>query len=157
MNSDVLKSAPRRQVKEMLIQIVRNAVYHGIESPEARVAKGKNETGEIELSVQKEGDAIRISLKDDGKGLDFEAIRRKAIEQHILSEAEAGGPEDRNRLLQIIFAPGFSTADTANAHAGRGIGLNMVQHRIHELGGTIKVQTALNKGTAFIVSIPLSA
>jgi chemotaxis protein histidine kinase CheA len=154
MDSGVLKGAPRRQVKEMLTQIVRNAVYHGIESPEARVAKGKNETGVIELSVQKEGDAIRISLRDDGKGLDFEAIRRKAIERHILSEEDANGPENQGRLLQTIFTPEFSTAESAGAYAGRGIGLNLVQDQVRELGGTIKVQTAPDKGTAFVILIP---
>jgi two-component system chemotaxis sensor kinase CheA len=154
MDSGALKNAPRREVKEMLTQIVRNAVYHGIESPEARVAKGKNETGVIELSVQKEGNMLRISLQDDGKGLDFAAIRRKAIERHLLSEADANGPENQGRLLQTIFAPEFSTAESAGAHAGRGIGLNLVQDQVRELGGTIKVQTATDKGTAFVMLIP---
>jgi two-component system chemotaxis sensor kinase CheA len=154
MDSGVLKNAPRRQVKEILTQIARNAVYHGIESPEERTAKGKNETGVIELSVQKEGDDIRISLRDDGKGLDFEAIKRKAIEQHILSEEDANGKENQGRLLQTIFAPEFSTAESVGAHAGRGIGLNLVQDQVRELGGTIKVQTAPDKGTAFVILIP---
>jgi chemotaxis protein histidine kinase CheA len=118
------------------------------------VAKGKNETGVIELSVQREGNMLRISLRDDGKGLDFAAIKQKAIERHLLSEEDANGTENQGRLLQTIFAPEFSTAENAGAHAGRGIGLNLVQDQVRELGGTIKVQTATDKGTAFVILIP---
>ena len=95
---------------------------------------------------------MHIKLSDDGRGLNFDKIREKALELHILQKEDA---DDKNHLLQAIFAPGFSTADGADMHAGRGIGLNLVRERIKDLHGSIKLQTEPEKGTVFNLFIPL--
>jgi chemotaxis protein histidine kinase CheA len=151
IDAEALKAAPRRQAREILVQLARNAVFHGIESPAERLALGKNETGVIQLSVQQVEGVVRITLQDDGAGLNFDRIRAKALEKGLISEDVV----DENLLLRTIFSAGFSTADSEGAHAGRGIGLNLVQDQIHALHGSIKVRTERGKGTAFIVSIPV--
>jgi two-component system chemotaxis sensor kinase CheA len=149
----VLEHGPRRVINEVLTQLVRNAVYHGIESPSERKTAGKNSEGNIRLSIKYFDGKIHIKLTDDGKGLDFEKIRQKAEKLHMLKNGEES--QDRNQLLQVIFSPGFSTVDEADVHAGRGIGLNLVRERIRELHGTIKLQTESGKGTVFNIYIPL--
>ncbi|MDR1957070.1 MAG: Hpt domain-containing protein [Treponema sp.] len=152
VDSDALEQIPRRVVKEALIQLVRNAVYHGIEHPDERVRQGKHKVGTIKLSLEIEGDTIRFTLKDDGRGINFEDIREKADKLGIiLPEATR---QAQNRLLQVIFMPGFSTAETEGVHAGRGMGLNLVYERIRKIKGRIKVQTESGKGTAFSLYIP---
>ena len=149
----VLEHGPRRVIKEVLTQLVRNAVYHGIEAPEERQAQGKDSEGSIRLSIKYRDNKVSIKLADDGRGLDFDKIRAKA---ESLNMFKAGGPErDRNQLLQALFAPGFSTAESADVHAGRGIGLNLVKERIRDLHGSIKLQTEPGKGTVFNITIPL--
>ncbi|MDR2537761.1 MAG: hypothetical protein LBC46_05600 [Treponema sp.] len=167
---EALKAAPYRQLKAILIQLVKNAVYHGIESPEQRNAKGKNQTGVIRFSLQRQGgtttttdsataapqaqfssSALIITIQDDGAGLNFDKIRSKALARGLIAESETA----REKLLRALFQPGFSTAETEGAHAGRGIGLNLVQKEVHDLHGSIKVRTERGKGTAFIISIPL--
>jgi two-component system chemotaxis sensor kinase CheA len=143
---------PRREMKEVLMQLIRNAVYHGIESPEERQALGKEQDGRITLSINCENGYIRIRLTDDGKGLDYAKIQAKA---EALGFIPPGAATDRDALLQAIFAPGFSTADEAGMHAGRGIGLNLVKDRIRGLGGSIDVHSEPNKGTTFNIAIPL--
>ncbi|MDR2470485.1 MAG: hypothetical protein LBD09_00025 [Treponema sp.] len=148
----VLEYGPRRVIKEVLTQLVRNSVYHGIETPEERQNAGKDSQGTIRLSIKYDGSKVHIKLSDDGRGLNFDKIREKALGLKILKPEDAG---DRNHLLQAIFAPGFSTADAADMHAGRGIGLNLVRERIKDLRGSIKLQTEPGKGTVFNVFIPL--
>jgi two-component system chemotaxis sensor kinase CheA len=150
LDVDVLEEIPRRQMKEVLLQLVRNAVYHGIEAPEVREQRGKGREGVIQLGIQREGDKFEIILRDDGVGLNFEKIRERAKDLHIITSAEM--EEDRNRLLQVIFAPGFSTAGEEGLYGGRGMGLNLVQDRIRDLGGSIEVQTEAGKGVTFILS-----
>jgi two-component system chemotaxis sensor kinase CheA len=149
-----LKQGPRRIIKEALLQLVRNSVYHGIESPAERLAAGKDEEGLISLSIVIQDGKIHVSLRDDGLGLNFDQIRQKAEKLQILRE---GQEEDRNALLQAIFAPGFSTAENGGLHAGRGVGLNLVRDRIRDARGSIKIQTAPGKGTVFNIIIPLDA
>jgi two-component system chemotaxis sensor kinase CheA len=148
-----LELGPRRVIREVLTQLVKNAVAHGIEPREERSAGGKAETGRISISIRVKEDQIYIRSQDDGRGLDFAAIQQKARDQHLFSNPE--DLEDRRRLLQVIFTPGFSTAREVNLHAGRGIGLNMVRQRIQEVKGTIKLQTEPGKGTVFNIIIPL--
>jgi two-component system chemotaxis sensor kinase CheA len=148
----VLEYGPRRVIKEVLTQLVRNAVYHGIETPEERTALGKKPEGVIQLFIKHENHQICIRLSDDGKGLNFERIREKAEHLHLLKEPNT---TDKNQLIKVIFAPGFSTAEVTDAHAGRGIGLNLVRERIRELQGSIKLQSEPGKGTIFNIYIPL--
>ncbi|MDR2068399.1 MAG: hypothetical protein LBP71_00845 [Spirochaetaceae bacterium] len=149
----VLEYGPRRIIKEVLTQLVRNAVYHGLESPEERSALGKNPKGLIRLFIKYKDNQIHIRLSDDGKGLDFEKIREKAEQLHLFKRPE--DTADKNQLLKAIFSPGFSTAEDADVHAGRGIGLNLVRERIRELRGSIKLQSEPGKGTVFNIYIPL--
>jgi two-component system chemotaxis sensor kinase CheA len=153
LDRGVMVHGPRRLMKEILMQLVRNSVVHGIETPEERLAKGKIEMGSIHLSIKAENNMIHIKLKDDGGGINFERIKRKGLETGFFrNEAEAS---DKNILLNAIFSPGFSTAEAETVHGGRGIGLNLVRDRVKEIGGNLKVQTELNKGTAFHIYIPL--
>lgn len=150
-----MENAPRRVIKEVLTQLVRNSVYHGIENPELRVSKGKKETGSIHLSIEIVEGKIVIQLADDGRGLDFDAIRTKAADMKLITDRDQ--LEDKNALLQLLFSAGFSTASHADMHAGRGIGLNLVRERIKELNGSIKLQSEDGKGTTFKIFIPLTA
>ncbi|GHV85550.1 hypothetical protein AGMMS50230_11580 [Spirochaetia bacterium] len=154
LDGSVLEHGPRRIIKEVLTQLVRNSVYHGIEEPEERQALGKNSEGTIRLSIKHYDNKIHLRLTDDGKGLNFDKIREKALSLNILAEEHA---DDRNQLLQAIFAPGFSTAESADMHAGRGIGLNLVKERIKDLHGSIQLQTKPGKGTVFNIFIPMEA
>ncbi|MDR2501024.1 MAG: hypothetical protein LBD37_08110 [Treponema sp.] len=149
----ILEYGPRRVIKEVLTQLVRNAVFHGIEHPKEREALGKDPEGLVKLSMKyQENRMIHLKLIDDGKGLNFDKIREKAGRLNLLPNGNAA---DRNQLLQVIFSAGFSTAETANEHAGRGVGLNLVKERIRDLRGSIKLQTEPGKGTAFNIYIPL--
>jgi len=146
-----IERGPRRVMKEILMQLIRNSVAHGIETPKERLAKGKNETGVIKLSIKLANNVINIVLMDDGSGLDYKKISEKAIRSNIIKKEDAN---NKDMLLKAIFAPGFSTADTEGMHAGRGIGLNLVRDRIKEVHGAIKVRSEPNKGTAFIIAVP---
>ena len=152
IDPEALEKGPRRVMKEALMQLVRNSVVHGVEPPDERVAKGKNETGAIRLSVKCSDKSIHIKLSDDGKGFDFDRIREKALGMNLITEEDA---DDRNKLLDAIFSPGFSTADEEGMHAGRGIGLNLVRDWVRAARGTIKLQTELGKGSAFHLFFPL--
>jgi two-component system chemotaxis sensor kinase CheA len=153
VDPQALESAPRRVVKEVLTQLVRNAVYHGIEDPGTRLAAGKEAAGTIRLSINMERGKIHIILKDDGKGLDFDHIREKAREMRLLKSPKELA--DKKNLAQVIFIPGFSTAEDAGVHAGRGVGLSLVRERLHEINAAIKLNTSEGKGTVFNIFIPI--
>ena len=154
IDAEAIEKGPRRVIKEILMQLVRNSVVHGVEKPEVRKTKGKNETGIIKLSIKVTEDHqnIHIKLSDDGKGLDYRKIAEKAVSRKLIKKENAN---NKDILIKVIFAPGFSTADTESVHAGRGIGLNLVRDRIKEVNGTIKLNSETDKGMVFFVSIPL--
>jgi len=152
IDSDVIEKSPRRILKDVLMQLIRNAVAHGIEKPEERIAKGKDETGTIRLSIKLSGEKIHVKLGDDGKGIDFDKIRERAEKMKLIREEDGS---NKDLLLKAIFAPGFSTAETEGLHAGRGIGLNLVRDRVRDVKGSIKVQSQLGKGTIFNIFIPM--
>ena len=155
IDQSALTRGPRRLIKEVLTQLIRNAVHHGIEKPEERLALGKDETGKISLKISIEGDVIRIILSDDGRGLDFDRIREEAKAKGLLENM----PEKEINLQflsNIIFAPGFSTSETDDIHAGRGIGLNLVRDRLKEVNGKIRINTKKGQGLVFEVQIPVS-
>lgn len=155
IDPQAMERAPRRIIKDVLVQLARNAVFHGIEKPENRTGAGKDETGSVRLSIELVGESIVIKLSDDGSGLDFAAIRKRA--ETGMSDTDRSKLEDKNALLQLLFSPGFTTASAVGMHAGRGVGLSLVRDRIREAKGTIKLQSEDGKGTVFTITIPLKA
>ena len=148
-----LEEGPRHVMKEVLMQLIRNSVTHGVEPPDERLSLGKSEAGTIRLSIKQSEGKIHVRLSDDGRGLDFDKIGRKAVSTNLLTAEDA---TDKNQLLKVIFSPGFSTADDEDGmHAGRGIGLNLVRDRVRDARGTIKLQTEAGKGTVFNIFFPL--
>ena len=143
------------EIGDPLIHLLRNAIDHGIESPEERKAKGKNPKGKIHINVTRQKGQISIEVADDGRGVDFEVVRRLAIERGVLSEQEASGL-DQKRVLDILTMPGFSTAREITDTSGRGVGLDVVKTKIETLGGRLDFETAPGKGTKFFLTIPLT-
>jgi len=154
IDAEAIDKGPRRVMKEVLMQFIRNSAVHGIELPDVRKAKGKNETGVIKLSIKmtENHQNINIKLSDDGGGLNYKKIAEKALASNLIKKEDA---KNQDVLMKIIFQPGFSTADTEGVHAGRGIGLNLVRDRIKEVGGTIKLRSEDDKGILFFVSVPI--
>ncbi|WP_153109581.1 Hpt domain-containing protein [Propionivibrio limicola] len=136
-----------------LEHMLRNAVAHGLEDREARLLRGKPEIGDITLTLKQEGNEILLALADDGGGLDFERIRAHALEVGLLSPDETATPE---RLAELIFAPGFSTAAEISQIAGRGIGMDVVKTEIARLGGRIEIDSVAGTGATFNLYIPLT-
>nr|MBL8457475.1 Hpt domain-containing protein [Zoogloeaceae bacterium] len=136
-----------------LEHLLRNAVAHGVESPAVRRAAGKDEIGQITLAVSHEANEIVITLADDGKGLDYDAIANRARERGLLGADEA---TDTRRLTNLIFVPGFSTADSLSAVSGRGVGMDVVKSETAAVGGRIDVASSPENGTSFKVYLPLT-
>ena len=149
----VLEYGPRRVIKEVLTQLVRNAVYHGIESPSEREALGKETEGEIRFSIRYRDKHIVIKFTDDGRGIDFNRVKEKAVAKNLFLNTD--DVDDHNQLLKALFSPGFSTEDNPNLHSGRGVGLSLVKDRVKDLLGNITISTVPGKGTTFTISIPM--
>ena len=142
-------------IKDPLTHMVRNSADHGLETPEERRAVGKPEHGLIRLSAYHEGGYIIIRIADDGRGLDTERIKAKAIAQGLVSEVEADKlPEAQ--IHKFIFAPGFSTAAKITNVSGRGVGMDVVRNNIDHIGGTIDVKSVASAGLSFTIKIPLT-
>ncbi|HEY1363317.1 MAG TPA: chemotaxis protein CheW [Xanthobacteraceae bacterium] len=142
-------------IKDPLTHMVRNSADHGIEMPAERVAAGKPERGVIRLSACHEGGHITIEVADDGRGLDRERIRSKAIALGLIAEAEIEKLSEA-QLQRLIFAPGFSTAESVTSVSGRGVGMDVVRANIDRIGGTIDVKSLPGLGTSFSIKIPLT-
>lgn len=141
------------QLKDPLVHIIRNSVDHGIETPEERRNAGKEETGTIHLSAEHSGAHVLIRIKDDGKGLDPVVIRRKAVEKGIIaSDAEM----DENEIQNLLFAPGFSTAEKITDLSGRGVGMDVVKRSIESLRGSIDLSSVNGSGTTITLKLPLT-
>jgi chemotaxis protein histidine kinase CheA/ActR/RegA family two-component response regulator len=138
-----------------LLHLVRNAYDHGIETPEQRAAQGKSETGTLTIKVYHQGNRTKIEVSDDGQGLNWVKIRQRAIDMHLL-EANTAATASEAQLAEIMFAPGFSTAEKVNDLSGRGIGLDVVRDRLGALQGTIDVRSVVGKGTTFVMQFPLN-
>ncbi|WP_297452737.1 chemotaxis protein CheA [Persephonella sp.] len=143
------------KLEDPLIHLVRNAIDHGIEPPEERIKAGKPEVGTIKLSAYQEGDRIIISIEDDGKGIDVEKVKQKAIEKGLITPEQAENMSDKE-AYELLFMPGFSTADQVSEVSGRGVGMDVVASTIHSLRGTIEVESEPGKGTKFIMKLPLT-
>jgi two-component system chemotaxis sensor kinase CheA len=142
-------------IKDPLTHVVRNAVDHGIESPEARVAAGKSPEGVLRLRAYHEGGQVIIEIADDGAGLDHERIQAKAIERGLLTPENASRMSERE-IANLIFLPGFSTARAVTNVSGRGVGMDVVKTNIEKIGGTVDVQSKRGAGTTLTVKIPLT-
>jgi len=153
IDTDALERGPRREMKEILMQLIRNSAVHGIEVPEVRVKRGKKETGIVKLSIKMAEDNknIVIKLQDDGGGLDYKKIGEKALSKKMIKPEEVNNID---MLTKVIFSPGFSTAETEGIHAGRGIGLNLVRDRLKDIKGTVKLKSEPGKGTLFMMVVP---
>jgi two-component system, chemotaxis family, sensor kinase CheA len=142
-------------IKDPLTHMVRNSADHGLETTEGRRAAGKPETGTIKLSAYHQGGHIIIEIADDGKGLDVQRIKKKAIENGLVSESDAERLSDA-QIAKFIFAPGFSTAAKVTNVSGRGVGMDVVKTNIDQIGGTVDLTTVHGKGTTFTIKIPLT-
>ncbi|MDD2720984.1 MAG: chemotaxis protein CheA [Gallionella sp.] len=142
-------------LNDPLVHLVRNAVDHGVETVEQRRASGKPEKSQVQLSARQEGDHIVITILDDGRGMQPEVIRNKAIEKGLLSN-EVANTLDENQCLELIFLPGFSTKDEISSVSGRGVGMDVVKTNIQKLNGTIRIQSEPGKGSVFEISLPLT-
>ncbi len=143
------------QLDEPFLHLIRNAIDHGIEPESARVAAGKSPEGLLRLSASHRGNQIVIRVQDDGGGIDVQRVRRKAVESGILDAQTAEELEDE-QVFDLIFRPGFSTARAVSDLSGRGVGMDVVRETISQLKGTIAIQSALGKGSAFEIRLPLT-
>lgn len=141
------------QLNDPLVHLVRNSLDHGLETVAERLASGKPAKGHIRLSAEQRGDRVWVIVSDDGRGLDPEKIRAKAIAQGLLA---ADAHPSENDLYQLIFLPGFSTADKVSKMSGRGVGMDVVKKRIELLRGAVEIQNRQGKGLEIRLSLPLT-
>ncbi|MDE1715042.1 chemotaxis protein CheA [Chromobacterium amazonense] len=142
-------------LNDPLVHLVRNAVDHGIESPEERIAAGKKPQALVQLTAEQVGDHILIEITDDGKGMNPDALRRKAIEKGLI-DTETANSLDEKQCLQLIFLPGFSTKDQISSVSGRGVGMDVVRTNIQKLNGRIDINSVGGEGTRISISLPLT-
>jgi two-component system chemotaxis sensor kinase CheA len=144
------------RLSDPLVHLVRNAVDHGIETPEVRTAAGKPEVGRITIDARRVKDSIRIAVRDDGEGIDLEAVRARAVERGlvVLDLAEDLSPED---VASFVFHPGVSTAETISRISGRGVGMDAVRATIESLGGQVELATEPGLGTTTTLVVPITA
>ncbi|HOJ88597.1 MAG TPA: chemotaxis protein CheA [Pseudothermotoga sp.] len=142
-------------IGEPLLHMLRNAIDHGIESKEERLAKGKPPVGTVVLSARHEGNNVVIEVRDDGRGIDRSAVIKKAIEKGLITEAQAEALPDE-KVYEFLFMPGFSTKTETTELSGRGVGLDVVKNVVESLNGTVSIESVKNKGTAITVRLPLT-
>ena len=149
-------SAPNldEAIRDIAIQVLRNAVVHGIESPSVRLTRQKDEIGHIQIKLNQEDNQVQLTIEDDGQGINYEAIRQKAISTGQYSEKEMATWENR-KLLGLLFTPGFSTYGQTDEDAGRGVGLDLVKDRVQKLGGKISIHSQPGQFTRFSFTFPL--
>lgn len=142
-------------LNDPLVHLVRNAVDHGVETIEGRIAAGKPEKSIVELRARQEGDHILITIADDGRGMRPEVIRNKAVEKGLITN-EVANTLDENQCLELIFLPGFSTKDEISSVSGRGVGMDVVKTNIQKLNGVVNIHSEPGKGTVLTISLPLT-
>ncbi len=143
------------EIGDPLVHIIRNAIDHGIESPEDRMRIGKRTEGVIRISAYQEGNSIVIEVSDDGKGIDANRIREKAVSKKLITQADADRMSDAE-TLNIIFLPGFSTAEKVTDVSGRGVGMDVVRTNISKINGSVDIRTRPGEGSTFIIRLPLT-
>jgi len=151
--STELDKTVMEKIGDPLVHLVRNSLDHGLETPDIRKAAGKPETGVLHLNAYHKGGNIIIEITDDGAGLDKEKIRAKAISNGLISESEVLTDE---KIYDLIFQPGFSTAEAVSDLSGRGVGMDVVRRNIRELGGAVDIVSAEGKGSTITIRLPLT-
>lgn len=143
------------EIGDPLVHLIRNAVDHGIESSEERLAKGKPEQGTIELKAYHSGNHVFIEIHDDGAGIDKQKVLNKALENNIITEDQIPTLSDQ-QIYELILASGFSTTEEVSDVSGRGVGLDVVKNTIESLGGSIAIDSEINRGSTFSIQLPLT-
>ena len=143
------------EIGDPIMHLLRNSLDHGVESPDAREAKGKSRVGEVGLIARHEGNNVVIMITDDGAGIDADKIRRKAVEKGMISQSEADSLDDAD-AVRLIFLPGFSTAEQITDISGRGVGMDVVRSKIEALSGHVDVETHIDEGSIFKIKLPLT-
>lgn len=142
-------------IKDPLMHMVRNSADHGIETPHDRISAGKPETGTITLSACHEGGYVIIEIRDDGKGISPDRVRKTVLQKGLATEDHLASLSDK-QILAFIFSAGFSTAETVTAVSGRGVGMDVVRTNIEKIGGTVELESVVGKGSCFTIRIPLT-
>jgi two-component system chemotaxis sensor kinase CheA len=142
-------------LSDPIIHLIRNAVDHGVETPAERLAAHKPEKSEVRLEARQEGDHIVLIVADDGRGMNAERLRAKALEKGLITDEEANTMDER-QSFNLVFLPGFSTKEVASDVSGRGVGMDVVKTNIHKLNGSIDIRSVPGKGTTFTISLPLT-
>lgn len=140
-------------IADPLMHIIRNAIDHGIETPAERTAAGKGERGLIKLSSYQKGNHVVIEVEDDGRGIDLEKVKKKALAKGIISPAEVLSERE---VIELIFLPGFSTTETVSEISGRGVGMDVVKNNIAAVSGMVDVETTLGRGSRMIITLPIT-
>ncbi len=143
------------EINDPLVHLIRNSVDHGVEKPEVRIAAGKNPKGTVILAAEQLGNNIVITIEDDGKGLDIEALKEKAVNKGLITKEKAK-ELTRQEAINLIFLPGFSTAEKVSNVSGRGVGMDVVKTNVSKLRGIINIESELGKGTKIIIKLPLT-
>ncbi len=143
------------EITEPMIHLIRNAVGHGVEPPEARTNLGKNKKGLIRISARRERNSVLIEVSDDGRGIDVSKVRKKALEKNIMTEEKVKSLTDEE-AISLIALPGFSTVDKADKMSGRGVGVDVVKTKVESFGGTFKIENFPGEGTKFTLKLPLT-
>ena len=143
------------ELGDPLIHLIRNSADHGIEAPEVRLQSGKPETGTVTLRARHEGDSVLVEIEDDGKGIDPTIIRNKALERGLITQERADAMSD-DEAVDMIFLPGFSTAQKITDISGRGVGMDVVRSNVRRLNGRVSVKSAVGKGSIFTLKLPLT-
>jgi two-component system, chemotaxis family, sensor kinase CheA len=142
-------------IRDPLTHLVRNSIDHGLETPAERTGAGKGATGNLWLDARPESGHVLVEIRDDGRGIDVQRVRSKAIEKGLIT-AERAASMTSSQLVQLIFLPGFSTAAQVSDISGRGVGMDVVRTNIERIGGTVDVQTQVGRGTTIRITIPLT-
>jgi two-component system chemotaxis sensor kinase CheA len=143
------------EIGDPLIHLIRNSIDHGIESPEERSQVGKKEAGTVNLRAYPDGNTVVIEVEDDGDGINIDRVSQKAINKGIITQQDLENMK-QNEIVELLFHPGFSTAEKVTDLSGRGVGLDVVKTKIESLGGIVEVQTAKGEGSKFIIRLPLT-
>lgn len=152
-SGDLISPRYRKTIKDVIIQLTRNALAHGIESPEERSVKNKQRIGTISIATERQDGNLTITFRDDGRGFDADKIRARAKQLAMFQNTDIDSLSN-SQVIALVFREGFTSSDTATMHSGRGVGLRLVKNKIEAGGGTFKIRSAKDKYSEFVISFP---